>query len=581
MSIYFSDDTLSLIKDRLSVSDIIRRYVTLKQKGKDFLGLCPFHQEKTPSFTVNDQKGFYHCFGCGAHGDIFRFLTDYEKLTFQEAVEQCAAHVGIKLAALTPQQQKFQEETSILLKLLSDVAAGFHNSLKSTSGQLYYNYLTSRGIHHTTIDTFQLGVAKKGQMIQFLEAHNISKATAEKAGLVARYDNRIKEKFVDRLMFPILDEKKRVIGFGGRTLDPTIQPKYLNSSENNLFHKGSLLYGMHLIDHKYSSAILVEGYLDVIAMVQAGFKNVLAPMGTAVTLEQTKKLLKYFTKIYICFDGDPAGFKAMHRTAEVFLPLLQPGTEILFVQLPENQDPHSIITSGNQSTLDQRISQPLSLIEFLMAYEAQLHPGHQPAILALRRKHILEQITNIQDHFLKSLYKDEIYKLFQHSRTLTKQLPQTEKLPKSVSVQDIYETVLIKALIICPNLYKDFLEQLHMYSLSTLTQEILNVIETHLFSGDNLEFISIVPYIKEHMPTLNIDYILGDTFHVHAPFLNEPINEDNVRKGIERILSYFDNNASLETHIKEAQERFKQTQSQADWDRLRRLMAQKQNRHND
>lgn len=574
MSNFFSDDTLSLIKDRLPVSEVIRRRVVLKQKGKDFLGLCPFHGEKSPSFTVNDTKGFYHCFGCGVHGDVIKFLTDYEKLTFQEAVEQAAGLAGVTLKPLTPQQQKVIAERDLLFKLLDDTGKLFHSTLSSDAGKSYYDYLKSRGITDASIQKFQLGVASKGQLAKFINAHNISLDLAEKAGVMARYDTGVKEKFFERLMFPIWDEKSRIVGFGGRTLNEDIQPKYLNSSENVLFHKGSLLYGFHLIDHKDSSTILVEGYLDVIAMIQSGYKNVFAPMGTAVTLEQANKLLKHFNKIYLCFDGDSAGFKAMNRATEVLLPLLQPGIELLFVRLPADQDPHNMLTSGKHIEFKQKINAPQGLVEFLMAYEAVQTPGTHPAALALQRKHILDRIDLIQDTYLKSLYKDETYTLFQNRRK-TKQPQPMGAIPKTIVIQDTYELVLLKAFMLCPALYKDFMDQLHAYPLTSNTQKIFNVIENYIFLGDSLEFLSIVPYIKLHLPMLNIDHILSDTFHVHAPFLNEPIDATNIQEGIKRILGQFNESTSLETHIKEAQERFKQSQSQTDWDRLKMLMAQK------
>lgn len=580
MNNFFSDDTLSLIKDRLPVSEVIRRRIVLKPKGKDFLGLCPFHGEKSPSFTVNDTKGFYHCFGCGAHGDVFKFLTDYERLSFQEAVEHAAGMAGVTLTPLNAQQKKVMAERDQLFKLLDDTGKLFQSTLSSNVGKSYYDYLKSRGITDASIKLFQLGVASKGQLSKFISAHTISLDLAENAGVMTRYDTGVKEKFFERLMFPIYDEKSRIVGFGGRTLNDEIQPKYLNSSENVLFHKGSLLYGFHLIDHKNSSTVLVEGYLDVIAMVQSGYKNVFAPMGTAVTVEQANKLLKHFNKIYLCFDGDSAGFKAMNRATEVFLPLLQPGIELLFVRLPADQDPHNMLTLGKQEEFKQKMNEPQGLVEFLMAYETIQTPGNHPAALALQRKHILDRIDLIQDRYLKSLYKDETYTLFQAKRK-TKQPQPMGAIPKTIIIQDIYELVLLKAFMLCPALYKDFMDQLHAYPLTSDTQKIFNVIENYIFLGDSLEFLSIVPYIKLHLPMLNIDHILSDTFHVHAPFLNEPIDETNIQAGIKRILGQFNESTSLEMHIKEAQERFKQSQNKTDWDRLKMLMAQKQHRNDD
>jgi DNA primase len=576
MSKYISDDTLSLIKDRLSVSEVVGRRVTLKQKGKDYLGLCPFHKEKTPSFTVNDQKGFYHCFGCGVHGDIFKFLTEYEKMTFPEAVEQCAAEAGVALPEADPQYTQVSAERDTLFDLLSQAGDLFKDSLYTGAGKQYLQYLEKRGISNESIKLFSLGFSAKGRLLQFFNTRSVSADLLERAGLVNHYDGRIKEKFVDRLIFPIFDEKKRVVGFGGRTLNDAVQPKYLNSAENEVFHKGSLLYGIHQIDPKITSTILVEGYLDVIAMEQGGFKNALAPMGTSITTDQAKKILKYFKTIHVAFDGDAAGFKAMHRAAEVFMPLLMPGVELFFVQLPNGQDPHSMMTLGHEPLLRQKIDAPLNLIQFLIRYETAVNPGTQPSALALQRKNILKSIEVVQDPFLRSLYKDEVYKAFRRNRSSTMIQPMANQLPTTVSVQTIYETILIQSFLLYPGLYEGFMDRLYVYPLGETTQKLFREIESYLFLGQPLEFSSIVTYIKQRMPAVNIDHLIKEASHVHAPFLSEPLDETRVRQGIESILECFDETMSLESHIQEAQEQFKQSQSLTDWERLRQLMAQKQ-----
>ncbi len=578
MTLHFSDDILSTIKDRLPVSEVVGKRVLLKQKGKDFLGLCPFHNEKTPSFTVNDQKEFYHCFGCGAHGDIFRFLVDYEKRSFPEAVSECALLSGVTITPMTPQQLQQKSERDQLFEILNIAKTLYADTLHSNKGQSFKDYLIRRGITPLSIKDFQLGCAITGELKKHLTQKNISLNLAEKAGALKLDNGEFKERFWDRLVFPILDIKGRTIGFGGRTLGES-QPKYLNSSENDIFHKSDALYGIHRLNPKKNTAIFVEGYLDVIALVQAGFSNVFAPMGTSVTIEQAKRVLRHCQQIYFCFDGDNAGGKAMRRAADIFLPFVEPGIELRFVRLNPNEDPHSVVTEQSHQEMLKKLKAADNLITFLNKHELEQVFEDTPSNRALRRKRILTCLDKVSDHYLKSLYKNQVFELFKKNNNKTSGALLTN-LPETVSLPALYEQSLLKAFLLHPELYLEFMEAIHSKSLTEGTLEALSIIENYVFSTDNLEFSSIVPYIKKNLPTLNTDELLG-TVNIHAPFLSTPNDTQRIKDGIAEILDYFDTGISLDQHISDMQQRFKQTQDPKDWDVLKRLITQKAQRHND
>lgn len=572
---HFSDDILAHIKDRLLVSDIVKRRVALKPKGKDWLGLCPFHNEKTPSFTVNDQKGFYHCFGCGAHGDVFGFLVNHEKRSFPEAVEECAQLAGINLPAPSIQDQQATSERKQLFDILDATAQLYQETLTPTHPGM--QYLLRRGIQAAAIKDFRLGYAINGHLRRYLSQTNVPLHLAEKAGIIKSEKDAVKERFWDRLIFPIIDVKQRIIGFGGRTLGEA-QPKYLNSPDNNIFHKNETLYGIHRMNLKADHAILVEGYLDVIAMAQVGFSNVFAPMGTSITHAQAEKILKHFKRIYFCFDGDPAGLKAMRRAADIFLPLIQPGIELFFTRLPNKEDPHSIVTDHSAHHLSKKLKEAQTLIPFLIAYESMEFSELTASNKALTRKRILDTIDTITDNYLKSLYKKEVFEHFstQHRQ---KHFKSAGPIPTTVSMPQAYENALIKAFIKHPVIINDFLDTLRPENFSQQTQDILVVIEEYIFSSEPLEFSLILPYIKKHLPNWDIDALLNAA-DLHAPFLSEPADIPRIKAGIAEILDYFNAGVSLDQHIADMQNRFKQSQDPKDWEILSRLLKEKAQRHN-
>ena len=279
---------LDELRDKVPLSTLIGRKVKLTRRGHEYTGLCPFHHEKTASFTINDEKGFYHCFGCGAHGDVIRYLTEAEKMPFMEAVEFLAGMAGIPMPIPTREQRQLEEQRTNLTAIMEEACRFFQSQLFGLGGEKAKKYLIKRGISGLVAKQFRLGYAPSGSALtQHLQAKGFDIRQCLKLGLVAKNQEtgRVHDYFYDRVMFPILDRRRHVIGFGGRMMEKG-EPKYLNSPETALFHKGEQLYALpNAIEsiRKKNEAVLVEGYMDVIALHSAGFTNAVAPLGTALT----------------------------------------------------------------------------------------------------------------------------------------------------------------------------------------------------------------------------------------------------------------------------------------------------------
>lgn len=347
--------------DRIDICDVIGARVGLKKAGKDFAGLCPFHAENTPSFTVSQQKQFYHCFGCGKNGSAIGFLMEYEGLDFVDAVKDLAQLAGVEVPLSG--SPGAQANKSNLYTVTEKTTRIYQHQLKNSPSVI--DYLKNRGISGTTSHTFQLGYALDewdGLMKRFShEDHGM----LDKTGLITHNDRgRTYDKFRHRLMFPIHDKRGRVIAFGGRAIDADQKPKYLNSPETELFHKSQELYGFHLArKHSQEDYILVvEGYMDVIALHEHGIKHAVATLGTATSAQHISNLFKSWDRIVFCFDGDQAGVQAADKALVTALPLYLDNKIIDFLFLPEGEDPDSFVTRHGADAFHQQLAkaQPLS-----------------------------------------------------------------------------------------------------------------------------------------------------------------------------------------------------------------------------
>ena len=417
----FPPQFLDELRARISISEVIAPKVRLTRRGRESTGLCPFHSEKTPSFTANDDKAFYHCFGCGAHGDIISFTMETEGLSFPEAVEKLAGMAGLAVPRQSPEERERTKERATLQQVLEQACAWFENQLAQPGGRPALDYLRGRGFSDETIRRFRLGYAPdgRGRLGQALEARNVTREQLIEGGLVKRPEGggEPRDYFFNRVIFPITDRRGQVIAFGGRILGDG-QPKYLNSPETDLFHKGRVLYNWALAREAARVAgavVVVEGYTDVIALAQAGLTHAVAPLGTALTEEQMLALWRMVDEPVLCFDGDNAGQRAAFRAAERALPLLQPGKSLRFVTLPAGEDPDSLVRARGRAGFEDLLGKARPLADVIWALEAGAGRFDTPEQRAALERKLNEHVSQIADRGVQYHYQQRIR---EHLRTL-------------------------------------------------------------------------------------------------------------------------------------------------------------------
>lgn len=415
MPVTLSPAFLDELRDKVPLSDLIGRKVKLTHKGKEHTGLCPFHKEKTPSFTVNDDKGFYHCFGCGAHGDQIKYLMESEKMPFMEAVEYLANMAGVKMPEPDPKAAARNERNRELLRLMECACRYFQENLFGTIGSGAKQYLIKRGMSSDLAKRFRLGYAPTGSgLLAHLTANKFSIQDMQKMGLIApnKDGNGYHDYFYDRVMFPVMNRRGHVIGFSGRILHDG-EPKYLNSPETDLFHKGDLLYGLpQAIEtvRKKNTALVVEGNVDVISLHGTGFTQAMAPLGTAFTEDQIRLLWSLCDEPVICFDGDGAGRKAMVRALKRALPILQAGKSLKFAYLPDGMDPDDMIRKKSAKALQEEIAGAKPLVWALWQMLLDGRSLDTPERLAKLEKEAMETVDQITDERVRMYYRKEIQK---------------------------------------------------------------------------------------------------------------------------------------------------------------------------
>lgn len=398
----FIDDLIA----RTDIVEVINSRVPLKRKGKEYTACCPFHNEKTPSFTVSEAKQFYYCFGCHAKGNAIGFLMDYEHLDYIEAIESLAAdaHVDVPREGSTADNRP-QQDKQPLYDTLNQASSLFQQELKTSERAI--DYLKQRGLSGEIAKRFQIGYAPDGWNFlgSRLGTTTESRTALKKTGLIVeKEDGKSYDRFRDRVIFPIADQRGRIIGFGGRILDKG-EPKYLNSPENSVFHKGYELYGLYQAKQALRNIdriIIVEGYMDVVAMAQSGIDYAVASLGTATTTDQIQKTFRTTHEIVFCYDGDNAGKKAAWRALENTLEVIRDGMVARFLFLPEKEDPDTMVRKEGREAFEDRIkaAKPLSdfLFENLIA-EVDIDTREGKAQLASKANNLIKKMHN-------SLYKD-------------------------------------------------------------------------------------------------------------------------------------------------------------------------------
>jgi DNA primase len=405
----FTPQFLDEIRARVGLSDRVARKVKLTRKGHEFSGLCPFHDEKTPSFTVNDDKGFYHCFGCGAHGDVIGFVMRTENLSFPETVERLAEDAGLEIPKASPAERQRAQAAISLYAVTEAATVFFEKELRGPKGQAARDYLRGRGLDDATIARFRLGYAPdtRGTLKTALMGGGISESLLVTAGLLIQpEDNRPSyDRFRGRLIFPIFDRRGRPIAFGGRILGEG-EPKYLNSPETPLFQKGATLYGWsHALKDARETGLLcvTEGYMDAIALLSAGLPA-MAPLGTALTETQIQSLWRVVPEPVLCFDGDAAGGRAATRAAERALPLLKPGVSLRFVTLPKGEDPDSLVRGRGRVGMESVLASARPLSTMIWEMETRGRPVDTPERRALVEKALMDRARSVADASVQDYY---------------------------------------------------------------------------------------------------------------------------------------------------------------------------------
>ncbi|PWV97676.1 DNA primase [Hoeflea marina] len=416
----FSPSFLDEIRERVPISDVIGRHVTWDKKKTntsrgDWWACCPFHGEKSPSFHCEDKKGRYHCFGCSVSGDHFRFLTEIESLSFPEAVERIAGMAGVQMPAPDLEAERREKSRATLEDVMELATAHFEAQLQAPIGARARAYLRDRGLSGRTLSTFRLGYSadSRNALKEFLAAKGIEKQLIEDCGLVVHgpdipvsYD-----RFRDRVMFPILSSRERVIAFGGRALSETTPAKYLNSNETELFHKGNVLYNFARARRAAGNdgtLIAVEGYMDVIALHQAGIENAVAPLGTALTENQLKLLWRITPNPVLCFDGDEAGQRAAARAVDLALPHIGPGRSVRFAVLPPGKDPDDLVRHDGREPFDQVIEAARPLAAMVWSREAGSGVFETPESRAELEARLRQVTGTIADESVRFHYQQDM-----------------------------------------------------------------------------------------------------------------------------------------------------------------------------
>ncbi|WP_144094750.1 DNA primase [Croceicoccus sediminis] len=408
-----SPQWLDELRSRITLSGVIGRTTRLTKAGREFKACCPFHNEKTPSFTVNDEKGFYHCFGCGAHGDAIRWMTDQQGLPFMDAVKELAAEAGMEVPAPDPRMAKAAEQRASLHDVMAAAQAWFVDNLASPAGTQARAYLEKRGIKAAAIREFGFGYAPDDRGAIAKALSGFPKEMLIEAGLLIDVEGKEPyDRFRGRLMLPIQDRRGRVIAFGGRILaDAPNAPKYLNSPDTPVFDKGRTLYNLHraaAASRQTDRIVVVEGYMDVIALAGAGMGEAVAPMGTALTENQLELIWRLVPVPTLCFDGDSAGQRAALRGIARALPMLKPGHSLSIVTLPEKMDPDDLIRRDGAQAMEALLSKGETLLDAIWRFERDAQPLRTPEDKAGLKARLIEHTETIQHPDIRSLYRREL-----------------------------------------------------------------------------------------------------------------------------------------------------------------------------
>lgn len=482
------------LRAKVSIVDIVGQKVKLVRKGREFSGLCPFHNEKTPSFTVNEAKSFYHCFGCGAHGDIVKFEMEANGLPFMDALEKLSRKAGVPMPQMSAENKQESDKRKSYYEIMDMACKYFEKNLKLTGGREALDYLYNRGFEEEQISRFRMGYAPNNNG---LRAMLLSKDVAETdiislglAGISEKGNSKGYDFFRNRLIIPIMDRQGRVIAFGGRILGEG-QPKYLNSPDTPVFNKRQTLYNLHNAREKAYEAeqlIICEGYMDVIALDKFGYPNAVAPLGTALTEEQILQAWRVAPEPILCFDGDSAGVRAGVRSIERALPILQAGNSLKYAFLPDRMDPDDFLKAKGREAFEKLLQETDTMANLLWKKNLEGIDVSTPEQKALFEKKIFSDVALIKDESVRGYYlsdmKDRIFKAFSSYGNKNNQNSKSNfvKKIKRPTIDDRSLIFVIGAIIYMPSLVASYEEKILMFDIE---EDVLRNVINHVIKFYN------------------------------------------------------------------------------------------------
>jgi DNA primase len=625
----FPPSFLEEIRNRLPVSDIVGKTVRLTKAGREFKGLCPIHREKGASFYVNDDKQFYHCFGCGAHGDVITFVMRQNNLTFPDTIENLAAQAGLQVPQPNPQERETYDQQKVWGQLLERATQFFEQQLLTAAGRVGLDYFRGRGLNDEAIARFRLGFAPadaQALIVTLKQAGFLEKDMLE-LGLIRKSENSAGyySFFRNRVMFPVSDRRGNSVAFGARLMSGD-GPKYINSPDHPLFHKGKLLYGQSRARgavQQMQSLIVVEGYMDVIAMVEAGYSGAVAPLGTAMTEEQMLALWKLLPRLedraperdyspILCFDGDNAGQNAALRALERALPLITPAQTLRFAFMPAGEDPDSLIQHSGKLAVQNVLNLAKPLVDVIWEHGLLNRRVQTPEDKATLKAVLHQQVNKIGDMTLRSIYETDINNrlstLFGHKNSNDRkfqpksyqsstngnrnkgkfaQAPAPFISRRTPIKPDIrLEQVILAALINHPDLLHEFGNELAAYPFTIASHRTLTHHIEHIFAQNDDEVLDAEQFFRHLSQSLQNDSagenlsrclsdILAEPTYMHAGFARPLQRSEGARYALQEIWSRR-HARQTDPDIAAAKRRFNEDPSMENQQRLQAVIRAKQ-----
>ncbi len=564
----FPPDFLEQLRERVSLVDVVSRHVKLQRRGREYVGLSPFKQERTPSFTVVPDKGFFHCFSSGEHGDVIGFLMRLEGLSFPEAVEKLAQAAGLEVPRESPEAAAQARRRRGLLDAIEAAAAFYERQLRLPAGRRAMDYLRGRGLDDDTIGRFRLGFAPgdSAALEQALKRSGFETGTLLEAGLLRLPEGAETPvaSLRNRVVFPITDRRGLPIAFGGRAMGDA-QPKYLNTPETPVFRKGEVLYGLAQARDaawRAKEIVVVEGYMDAIALSQAGFAHTVASLGTAFGENQLRALWRIVDEPVLCFDGDEAGRRAARRAAERALPLLAPGKSLRFARLPDERDPDDLVRQDGAAALRAVVERAQTPVDLLWSSEVEAVRPDSPDRRARFSGNLLALVSGVRDQTVRRYYEAEILsRLREHfgvnlrpetvARRLAPSLPGGGRERGEARIAGLRERQMqsvLAAAINHPGLAVEFAHEIAELecaaSLDRLRQEILRLAA----DGEGIDAGVWRTHFESVGLTGAVGSVLCEAVYSLAPFARPNAPAEEARKGMEQVFAAY-RSAAIELEV--------------------------------